>query len=331
MGKTLYIHIGNHKTGTTSLQDALAASEAALAARGVIYHYHELMDGPRTMRNVHGWIALLKYPGKSAHLADPDHVARVFARYAGHKGDVIVSSENFSFFYDYGAIWQLKQAAAPYFERIKIVVYIRRQDLHAVSHKREGSNPNRPPEHPLWGQALDPLPTYGRQMDLYLDYNFRLGRWADVFGDDALMIRIYDRKKLRGGDISTDFFAALKLGKPALKPRENASKSAVEAMLGHAINSGDFDQKERLFRALSDADLPALERAVAPARAAAFYKRFAASNTALNARFGVDPKTPDIFGPPDRSAKAPRFAWSDESVTEMLHVLLKALERQMGK
>jgi len=130
---------------------------------------------------------------------------------------VIASSENFSFFFERSAIAALKGALQRHFDDIRIVSYLRRQDRHAVSHHQEGAKANRRAEGDLWGHALNALPTPSSRQALYLDYDRRLGLWADEFGDDRLTLRVYDRALMKDGDIVADFLALVGLNDVAAR------------------------------------------------------------------------------------------------------------------
>ncbi len=58
----------------------------------------------------------------------------------------------------------------------------------------------------MYGHSTRAIPHYEAKHDLYLDYHKRLGMWADAFGDENLVIKVFDRKKLLNSDAVADFF-----------------------------------------------------------------------------------------------------------------------------
>ncbi|MBI1172181.1 hypothetical protein GC209_12330 [bacterium] len=174
--KRLTLHIGSHKTGTSTLQVTFRDNEAALLARGLA------VARVPPWEHVHPYLVFTNpariFP-EGYHLTDPEAFAAFLAdRPADH---VFASSENFSFFFRQGAIDDLARALKRRFDRIRIVVYLRRQDRHAVSHHQEGARADRPPEGQLWGHALTALPEPAPIQRLYLDYDQRLSMWESAF------------------------------------------------------------------------------------------------------------------------------------------------------
>lgn len=96
MSKTLKLHIGQHKTGTSYLQSVLALSVEALAAQGIHYgtdnstkraaagavsfgnwpSFKALLDAPETLRDIAAPTVLFSSEGFCENLPDPDFLAR---------------------------------------------------------------------------------------------------------------------------------------------------------------------------------------------------------------------------------------------------------------
>ena len=138
MGRRLVLHIGAHKTGTTSIQKFLFQNRSSLQEAGVSYvvpnenaaHLHEylqldrsVLTHPHFKADVHGLLELL----------------------SSASGDVVIgSSENFSFLFDPREVSELASALQREFSDIKIVCYLRRQDRHVISHHQEQSHTELP-------------------------------------------------------------------------------------------------------------------------------------------------------------------------------------------
>ncbi len=318
--RRLFLHIGSHKTGTTALQQGLHHNRILLKACGSAY-----VGAPATA-HLHQYLGNVT-PGNflpdGFMVLDPD---TLLARLATADCDtVIASSENFSFFFEQAAITTLARALKSRFDEVRIVCYLRRQDRHAVSHHQEGAKPHRQVEGALWGHAPTALPAPSANHDLYLDYDHRLGLWADAFGDANMIIRVYDRKLLKDGDIFADFLAAIGLQVSGLVPvgDRNVSLGATQTKVGHLMNMTGTRAKA------ADAVLARIERKgqLLPARpeAQAFLDRYLTSNHRLNARFRISPE-PDLFTAD--FADYPEVAeenWSEDGATAAILAVLAQL------
>ena len=289
MARTLFLHIGSHKTGTTALQQGLHRNRILLRACGATY-----VAAP-TATHLHSYLGvpdLAAFLPAGLGVLDPDGLATRLAM--AETETVLASSENFSFFFQKPAIAALADLLRPQFDTIRIVCYLRRQDRHAVSHHQEGAKPHRQVEGALWGHAPTALPAPSDAHDLYLDYDRRLGLWADVFGDAAMTIRVYDRNLLKNGDIFADFLSVTGLditGLQAVGDR-NTSLGAAQTKVGHLMNG------LAIKGATAGTILARLspEGRLLPSRpeAEAFQSRYTASNHRLNQRFQVSPGA-DLF------------------------------------
>ncbi|WP_375691147.1 hypothetical protein [Pseudooceanicola sp. LIPI14-2-Ac024] len=320
MKSDLILHIGAHKTGTTTIQHALSQNRAALEARGLSY----VTAGNRPQ--VHHLLG--RVSGESMmrghRLAAPEELSRIL--HAAPTDRVLMSSENFSFFFDEKEIRELARHLRKHFRRVRILTYLRRQDSHAVSHHQEGSKPLRKAERDVFGNGLAPLPEHP-MMDHYLDYGRRIGNWMNVFGDENVEIRVFERNRLIAGDAWTDFLNAIDIEPNGLIPAEqrNQSQGLTKTRVGHLMNAKDMPAD--LHRLVS-AVLPDDAR-MTPGRheAMAFYARYRSGNVALNARMGAIGGD-DIFD--DDFASYPETAlanWSEEAATGAIEALLDVIRQ----
>jgi SAM-dependent methyltransferase len=194
MRRLIYLHIGFPKTGTTSIQMWLTENTVALAAHGVLYprsgregqesHYghHQL---PRS---------LVESPLSELTVAWPD-MTRLRNEMDNSPAQIIVvSSEDFS--------TRLKQPEVDLLARhladfdVRIVCYVRRQDEFIIS---------------VWSTAVA---HYGESDPLaccldhsWLDYAATIAPWARAFGPSAIVLRVFERSQLVGGDAVEDFLS----------------------------------------------------------------------------------------------------------------------------
>ena len=315
--RRLFLHIGAHKAGTTALQESLSHGRAQLESLGLSYvttpllvHLHSFLEPQAPAAHV----------PQGFTVRDPAALATALS--SAPLANVVASSENFSFLFQPEPIAGLERALRPHFDEIRILSYLRRQDRHAVSHHQEGARPRRRAEGDLWGHAPNALPDPSPAQDLYLDYDRRLGLWADVFGPDCLDLRVYDRKRLRQGDILADFLALIGLDQAGLATvgDKNISLGAAQTKVGHLMNGLGITAL------VADAVLERIgtEGRLLPSQdqARAFLDRYRASNRRLNARFRIT-DLPDLFDDDfDDFPADPHGDWTENTANAALRACL---------
>jgi hypothetical protein len=318
--RRLYLHIGAHKTGTTTLQRTLVENLGFLASNGIDYASSAFMP------NLHPFVghgAGISFLPSGFRVTNPEGMIHDLT--AGTQPRVVASSENFSFFFDPVAIQDLATLLQPHFGQISIVTYLRRQDRHAISHHQEGAKPNRSPEGALWGHRAAALPNYSPSQDLYLDYAARLAPWAKAFGDANMIIRAYDRNTLKNGDIVSDFLSIFGLEADSLQSTKdrNLSLGAAQAKVGHLMAESGVGAD------VASSVLKAMPRTgrLRPSRAEAqqFLSRYVDGNRRLNERFHIA-VTPDLFDAD--FSDYPEMAendWTEETASEAIRALLPHL------
>ncbi len=289
MTRRLWLHIGSHKTGTSSLQVTLRANEALLLDRGL----GVARSAP--WPHVHPHLAHVnpaQVMPEGFKIRDPVEFARFLASF--DSDTVIASSENFAFIFQQAAIDDLASALTKQFDEVRILAYLRRQDRHAVSHHQEGAKHDRMAESALWGHGLHALPDPSPLHRLYLDYDQRLGMWEKAFGSENLVVRIFDRNLLKDGDIVADVLDVIGLSHEGLEriPDRNVSLGRLQAKVGHIANATLAD--DIMTRCLVEA-MPVEDR-MAPSRdqARAFLHPYLEGNRRLNDRLTIS-AAPALF------------------------------------
>lgn len=321
MTRTLFLHIGSHKTGSTSIQRFLADRRTELTKQGIFY--------PTTGRKA---LNLNAAVNAKADLQDTENLShRRAARLANlimeqDADRVIASSEGFSYLSDRDAIQACQDALAPSFSTIRIISYLRRQDQFAVSHHQEGANPNMKPAARLHGHEPTALPPKSALQHQYLDYETRIGLWADVFGDTAMTLRVYDRATLKHADSIADFLdiVGLQHFDTTTALDQNISMGMVETKLGHMLHDivTDTSIRASVHRHLlpSDRMLPARDDA------RAFLAPYVAGNRRLNQRFGIN-DTPNLFSDdfsmfPEQSNER----WTEDTANTAIRACAEVIE-----
>lgn len=157
------LHIGTHKTATTTIQDTFAANARVLARLGLSYPILGRYSGH------HGLVPNWPNRPKFYELADGpiESLAKIARKYAGSDQTVFISSEEFSRSGALEEIGRVRTALAP-FETIEVICVLRSQWQFLQSVYAEIAKtrlPVRPPQ--ITKAAIED----GRFEGLYVDYN----------------------------------------------------------------------------------------------------------------------------------------------------------------
>ncbi|MHA6288688.1 hypothetical protein [Maricaulis sp. CAU 1757] len=297
MVKTAVIHIGTEKTGTTTIQDLIHQNRERLCEAGYVVPgilggtnharlaaYAMSDGGSRT--DLHARFGLVNPEQRERFdAAVEDDVAKLIAQ-CPEDCTVLVSSEHLqSRLSTVEEVAKLKRLLDRHFDKVKIIVYLRRQDEVAVSlysTRLKAGNPNKAPIFPAAGAP-------------YYDYAALVERWTRTFGRDAVDVRLFERDQWVGRDLAADFRVAAGidgldgLTRPA---RRNRSLSAFGLAYLTAFNQhvpGRVDERLNPDRgdliAILEANYAGEHRPVSAAKARAFYDSFKAGNDALRREF----------------------------------------------
>ena len=241
MRKTVYIHIGPHKTGTSSLQHFLFDSSKWLHKHGVLFptentkglkSQHRLafaLRGTRDHRN--GDLPILEEELANFHRQVEASPAPV----------VIISSEAF-FAFKPAAIDRLANELTAY--DTKIVFYARRQDEAFVStFAQRVKSPRSEHTAPIYDGLAAP-DQFARDLDL----NKCANNWAKRFGAANIIMRLYGE----AGDVREDFLTvvgrddlrSLVREQPLEKVNVSPSLEALEYL--RAFKSSTTDRQLRI-------------------------------------------------------------------------------------
>jgi hypothetical protein len=279
--RQLILHIGCHKTGSSSIQKALYDSRPALEGAGFVYFCRHRNDKLPPIRNANSWLQF-----RDGDAVECDIRRDLAPALVDLPGNVIVSAEHFSWVVDPAEIAAFHEQLTPHFDDIKVVAYVRRQDKQAISHYQQGSEFRAFAASRYYAGNYRALPPYRDELRPYLDYCQRLGEWGNVFGDAKMLIRVFDRTSLHQGDVVADLahITGLPVAQPAA--RMNESNSFEQTKLGHLMNAQGYSRRLRnlLLGYADDAGK------LLPARSDAqhFYEHFKESNRRLNGRFSIN-------------------------------------------
>lgn len=239
--KRLYLHIGLSKTGTTSIQSFLQEHKEAIASQGVWFCSGRASGNHKPLSAAafnHGSNdAAVRHlctdrsePGIRAFRSDVFEQFRREAR-SNPAETAIVSSEGLSRLYEPEEVARAVNLMAGVTEELKVVVFLRRQDLLATSR-----------HHTLLvnGSKLQRVfPRPGTRQARYFDFNRTLGNWIECAGaENIIAIRYPERPSTEGFDAVDAFSQAVGLDQTGLQRRtqRNVSLDAVNRLILLAYN-----------------------------------------------------------------------------------------------
>lgn len=318
---TLFLHIGTHKTGTTSIQQYCSANRQAMREGGLAYLTH----GPKIPGANDLAVALV-----SDRLVHADFLLRLTnMAIKGFKGDRLVSAENFSLLKPN----KFREVIAPHLirkdEPIVIICYLRRQDefVESLYLQRFRNGKINLPIEPfikvkLQGSALD--------------YEYLIQAWQNAFPEAEIRVRPYERARLARGDAVADFFETL--GYPELydpeknqrgsNPRADRDVYELLRMLSHHTK---FDVRS-VNQALMAKPLPETG-ASKSLLSFADRKRIVAGYVESNERLrqAYLPQEDQLFAPLVESAETQSYTSFSQSQLQLLASVFQALHRAHTK
>lgn len=205
MKKTLYLHIGTNKAGSSAIQEFLVKHAPNLEQLGYLY--------PNTGRisNAHyqisGSLKIGVNPPKNGEKLSRQKAYRRLSAEVRDSNcpNVIISSEYFilcrnpdkvkNFFRDYEPV---------------IVVYLRRHDEWLESLYNQGVKTS--PLDPKWGRTIEAFIDYVlNKKHQEFDFLKLLQPWAKTFGTQRIVVRPLETRQLAGGHVCSDFLDVINL------------------------------------------------------------------------------------------------------------------------
>ena len=209
--KTLHLHLGMDKTGTSALQSFLYTNrDVLIQQKGLCYPETGLWHDRSHHEFAFSVAKLYGYSEDNLH-----SLFRLLHRETGNAENVIISSEclfktplrdNFTTFYD---------LVHSVFDKVRVIVYVRRQDEWIESRHKHSIISNAE-------LSLDIL-----QRPQFCDYKQFIDRWADQIGKENVTVRAYEKQQFTGGNIFSDFLSlfSLSMDERYRLPTENLNVS----------------------------------------------------------------------------------------------------------
>lgn len=208
--KTLYVHIGTPKTGSTAIRKFCWENREVFRKSGYNFpDMREVCPGITVGRNGYFLIDVSDGPGhaesegKNRYRTGMDIVGKLFDTY----DNIILSDEHIyrSTHKVRETLWEeLKEDGNRYGFQVKIIVYLRRQDSYVESFWKQ--NVKRRRIVTTWDEYVSRLP-----QSFQLDYYEKLESIAAVLGKENVIVRRFQRGTFFGGSIYADFLHAVGL------------------------------------------------------------------------------------------------------------------------
>lgn len=185
----LILHIGRHKSGTSSLQHFLSGSRALLSGQGILYPH-----AGSSNRIAHHTLATKCHPKQSDGAGLAGIATAIRAELEPHHTRILLSSEAFQNLPDLGRVQDFARALGV--RDIRVLCYVREHLDYAVSGFRQMvQNQTRFVPFRKFAARLGDMAPF-------------VDRWRNI---GALELSWYDRGLLKDGDIIADVCARLEI------------------------------------------------------------------------------------------------------------------------
>ncbi|MEQ1718011.1 MAG: hypothetical protein ABL907_18890 [Hyphomicrobium sp.] len=242
--RSVIVHIGTEKTGTTSIQEFLSENRAGLDKFGIRYpsalgplNHFGLCALAQDEQPKYDTVRLLVGAGGRQWTTVAAVLERSFIKEMEELPDnidkVLFSNEHLhSNLIERSEIVRLKAFLGRFFSSIKIVVYLRRQDEVAHSLLSTRVKGGETLDQPVFPPVTGGLP-------YYFDYDAITQNYETVFGLENVIVRLFETSHLLKGDLIEDFFGTCDLPNPSTMrqvQRRNESLSRTALMLLSELN-----------------------------------------------------------------------------------------------
>lgn len=241
--KTLYLHIGMGKTGTTALQSFFWTNRELLAKNGILYPYLGMIEGAHHLLSPYH-PSFLK---EDCNFVDVDVWGPMLLNAV--QPNILISSELM--------VWASEESVIQFCEKlkqlfqVKIVIYLRRQDNIIMASYNQVIKDGSQREN-LNDSELEKL-------FLQFNYEQKLKPWRTALGKENIIVRPYEKGQFYEGDIIKDFMHYVlgleftnqySVEKENQNPRLSTSAMEFKRLLNNLIfNTKDSD---RFIRVLLD-------------------------------------------------------------------------------
>jgi hypothetical protein len=269
--KTLFLHIGTPKTGTTAIQVFLRENRRALARKDFFVCTAQDSSDRRNLRfltahlgvfgiqELRGWGKLCGDPKKESVFLSKWFESFI-RRLSRVKQDQVVLSEEMLWWAlcDGDKLNRLLERLKSFFD-VKVIVYLRRQDHYIMSIYQQALKACCVDAKSCAEWISDP---HNRQVTDYTRYDRCLEKLAGYVGRENILVRLYEPSGFRARPVFDDFMqcvgadgvSGFRIPEDNINPGLNAQGAAL-ALCMNRIQSGPgfmqfisrFQEKDRLF------------------------------------------------------------------------------------
>lgn len=184
--KTAYIHIGTHKTGSTSIQYFLFKNREKLKEQGFLYPLSGIPQ-KNLFGQHHLAVAFLEHLQLNTYNPNAGGWEEFITEaHSFPEQNIIISSENFCLpRFDLEQIYKIKYYLSQY--TVKIVVYLRRQDDYLISKYRQFISSNK------YSNSFE---QFIIEQKWLIDYHQILEPWQKVFGITNMIVKLFEPEQL---------------------------------------------------------------------------------------------------------------------------------------
>lgn len=264
--KTLYLHIGTSKTGTTTIQTYCGINREQLKSKGVLfpimpYHYDRITKN----RNGHFLYAMIYENGvrnkekeKQVLKQELDYIVDCFKDY----DNILLSEESiwWATATRRKGLWKyLQEHSQQNNYQVKIIVYLRRQDQFMMSRYNQIIKTDT-------GGGTQRFYEYFKDMNgkykCVMNYRQRLDYMAKFFPKENIVVKRFDRSYFYNGDLNADFLHILGVEIDdtfaELPKDENLAISVQSGELKRVLNrlgTMTFAENQKLLQMLNECEV----------------------------------------------------------------------------
>lgn len=196
---TVWIHIGTRKTGTSTIQAFLSANRPQLHELGYLYPAAGPQGRKVFQNSAHYNLARQLQERQSFDPAQEtwEGIEQQTRRNPGRP--VILSCEHLQSLTS-ERVRRLRRYLPD--TPVKVIVYLRRQSAYLESQYSQ---------HAKFQGMGESIHDYATRIDDFLTYSRFLDPWRQAFGDDNIVVRLFERGRFRNGDLLDDFLSVVGL------------------------------------------------------------------------------------------------------------------------
>lgn len=336
--KKVYLHVGSHKTGTTSIQKSCRLNKELLKQQGVDYFTKGRGGVELSQRFLGHWLNKGKVitPHESnVTIEDLDELVSLIEQTDCEK--VIISDENLSWIFDEAEIEKISQKFKSSFD-FYVVFYIRRQDELAISHlaeaaKHGGGGGHARSHYLTCGKSL-PMKNGDSYYYRYLDFYRKINAWASHTGIQNVIVRVFNKNTLLNGDVVDDFYSSIGVDSSSFARFQdsNVSMGFERTKVGHLLHHSE-EVGNKLPVGVKAAILKSTNNSgkLLPSRAEAseFYSCYQQSNIDLNRQMNIFDGSEDVFDMDfSKYPEIEQDTWDEDSANSAIVNLILGLSKK---